>query len=272
MTMEKKVFKQSLQRVGGFRQQKRKAVFAVHPMGESKAWICTRAPSLELIDFQGSIHRVVKLSFVTAVFGGVLNSKPIISDLSEVLQVECDDKMTTLAKFTECDIEGMHVTRDNIFVILKVYGSPMPGWRELLRLSETGDVLQCLNVNNQGDLLLQKPRLVSSFNDGSLCIVDRGSIKIMDKDGETILKESSLPREDDVWNISCDNFNNIILSCGLQGMVKIIHMDYSNKQKYNIKEILNEGIISVWSAVADDQDRLWISTFSGDVLVANYVE
>lgn len=270
--MENKVFKQILQRVGGFRQQKRKAVFAVYPVGESKAWICTRAPSLELIDFQGSIHRVVKLPFVTAVFGGVLNSKPIISGLSEVLQVECDDEMTALAKFTECDIEGMHVNRDNIFVILKVCGGPTPGWRELLRLSETGEVLQCLNVNNQGDLLLRKPRLISSLSDGSLCIVDRGSLKIMDRDGEMILKDSPLARKDEIWNISSDNFNNIILSCGLQGLVRIIDLDHGNQHKYNMKEILNEGIISVWSAVADDQNRLWISTFSGDVLVANYIE
>lgn len=271
--MEGRSFRPVLQRVGGFRQQKRKAVFSVCPVGDSKAWICTRVPSLELIDYQGTVHRVVKLRFVTAMFGGVLNLKPVFAGVSEVFQVEENDETTVLAKFSDCDIEGIHTSSNNLFVILKVCGGPIPGWRELLRLSDTGEVLQCLNVNSQGDLLLHRPRLISSFSDGTLCILDKGTLKTLNMEGDRIIRESLLPRDvDEIWNISCDNHRNVILSCGLQGLVKVISETGVNLQTYNMKESLSDGIISVWGAAADDQDRLWIVTYSGDVLVANYIE
>ena len=265
-------FKPTLQRVGGFRQQKRKAVFSVCPVGDNKAWICTRVPSLELIDSQGALHRVVSLPFVTAVFGGVLNSKPVFAGLSEVFRVEENDDVSVLSRFTDCDIERLHVNKTNLYVILNVRGGPIPGWRELLRLSEDGEVLQCLNVNSPGDLLLHRPSLVSSLTDGALCVVDKGVLKIVDSEGEGIVRESLLSREDEIWSISCDNYNNIIISCGLQGMVKILNLAGECLQRYNMKDSLGDSIISVWAAVADDTNRLWVVTFSGDVLVANYIE
>lgn len=271
--MDGRSLKPVLQRAGGFRQQKRKAVFSVCPVGDNKAWICTRVPSLELIDCQGTVHRVVKLRFVTAMFGGVLHLKPVFAGASEVFQVEENDKTTVLAKFSDCDIEGIHASSSSLFVILRVCGGPIPGCRELLRLSDKGEVLQCLNVNSHGDLLLHRPRLIYSFSDGTLCILDKGTLKTLNKEGNMIIRESVLPREvDEIWNISCDKHRNVILSCGLQGLVKIISDTGRNLQVYNVKEVLNDGIISVWGAVADDQDRLWIVTYSGDVLVANYIE
>lgn len=144
---------------------------------------------LELIDYQGIVYRVVKLCFVIVMFGGVLNLKLVFVGVLEVFQVEENDEIIVLVKFLDCDIEGIYISCNNLFVILKVCGGFILGWWEFFRLFDIGEVLQCLNVNSEGDLFLYRFCFILLFLDGMFCILDKGMLKILNMDGDRIIWE-----------------------------------------------------------------------------------